>query len=217
MSIRILGTGSALPAKVVSNVEIEQIVETSDEWITERTGIKERRISTGETVASLSTEACRNALEMAGKRAEEIDLIIIGTCSAEMALPSVACQVQSAIGATNAVAFDINIACAGFLFSLHTAYAYLQTGIYKNALIVGAEVLSKIIDWSDRSTCVLFGDGAGAVYLEEKQETVENRKLGIQGFVQKTDGTKGMALSCLARPVKNAYFQDTNEIGRAHV
>lgn len=209
-TVKIIGTGSALPDKRVTNDDLAQLVETSDEWIRERTGIAERRISTKETVAELSTLACTRALEMAGRKPEEVDLILVATCSPEMLLPNCACQVQSAIGAVNAVAFDLNAACSGFLFALHTAYAYIRSGVYHNALIVGAEVLSKIVDWSDRSTCVLFGDGAGAAFVEGCEES----EGGLLGFAQGSDGTKGMVLSCNDRQVVNPYTQPEDPIDR---
>ena len=165
-TIRITGTGSALPGRIVTNKELEQLVETSDEWIRERTGIAERHVSVGETVVTLASEAARKALEQAGKRAEEIDLILVATCSPEQYLPCCACQVQAAVGAVNALAFDVNAACSGFLFALNTADAYLRTGLAENALVIGSEVLSKLVDWKDRGSCILFGDGAGAVVME---------------------------------------------------
>ncbi len=200
-TVRIIGTGSALPDRKVTNDDLAQMVETSDEWIRERTGIGERRISEGDGVAQLASRACERALEMAGRKPQEVDLIIVATCSAEYLLPNCACQVQSELGASAAVAFDLNAACSGFLFALHTAYAYIHSGIYKNALIVGAEVLSKMVDWTDRSTCVLFGDGAGAAYVEACEE--ENK--GLISFTQGADGTKGMVLSCHDRQVVNPY------------
>ena len=200
-TVRIIGTGSALPDRKVTNDDLAQLVETSDEWIRERTGIGERRISEGDGVAQLASRACERALEMAGRKPQEVDLIIVATCSAEYLLPNCACQVQSELGASAAVAFDLNAACSGFLFALHTAYAYIHSGIYKNALIVGAEVLSKMVDWTDRSTCVLFGDGAGAAYVEACEE--ENK--GMISFTQGADGTKGMVLSCHDRQVVNPY------------
>lgn len=200
-TVRIIGTGSALPDRKVTNDDLAQLVETSDEWIRERTGIGERRISEGDGVAQLASRACERALEMAGRKPQEVDLIIVATCSAEYLLPNCACQVQSELGASAAVAFDLNAACSGFLFALHTAYAYIHSGIYKNALIVGAEVLSKMVDWTDRSTCVLFGDGAGAAYVEACEE--ENR--GLISFTQGADGTKGMVLRCHDRQVVNPY------------
>lgn len=237
MTVRITGTGSLLPARAVGNREISQLVETSDEWIRERTGIEARRVSEGETVADLAAGACRNALENAGKRPEDVELLLVATCSPEMALPCCACQVQSLIGAEQAVAFDVNAACAGFLFALHTAYAYLQAGIYKNALIVGAEVLSKIVDWTDRGTCILFGDGAGAVLVEREErigqaETTERGNVtessavseqikdrtameGILGFVQHSDGRKGHVLQCETRSISSPFY--TAEPGNPYV
>lgn len=200
MAVKVIGTGSALPEKIVTNDDLAKIMDTSDEWIKERTGISKRRISTGETVADLACAACERALEKAGKTAEEVDLLIVATCTPELLLPCVACQVQDRIVAKNAVAFDLNAACAGFLFALNTAYAYMSAGIYKTALVVGAEVLSKIMDWEDRSTCVLFGDGAGAVVLEKREGND-----GILGFVQQSDGAKGHVLSCGSRAVNNPY------------
>ena len=197
MNMRIKGTGSALPETIFTNDDIAKLVDTSDEWIKERTGIGARHLSTEDTVATLAAKACQKALEDAKRSAEEIDLIIVATCSPEMALPCVACQVQNAIGATKAVAYDLNAACAGFLFSLNTVYAYLAAGIYKNALVVGAEVLSKIVDWSDRNTCILFGDGAGAVYVEAVEE--ENTYY----FVQHANGAKGSVLDCGLRDLSN--------------
>ena len=215
MTIKITGTGRALPEKIVTNFDMAKLVDTSDEWIRGRTGIAERRISTGDTVSSLAAKACAEALTMAGKDAEEVDLILVATCSPELLLPCCACQVQSAIGAHQAVAFDLNAACSGFLFALNTAYAYLQTGLYQNALIVGSEVLSKLIDWTDRSTCVLFGDGAGAAFIEktEADEVCANgRTAGIEEMVMGSDGTKGMVLACAERAVSNPYFKETETI-----
>ncbi len=208
MTVNITGTGRALPENIVTNFDMAKLVETSDEWIRERTGIAERRISTGETVASLSAKACAQALEMAGKTPQEVDLILVATCSPEMLLPCAACQVQGILGAKNAVAYDLNAACAGFLFGLSSAYAYLQSGLYKNALVVGAEVLSKIVDWTDRSTCVLVGDGAGAAFVELCEETDENlEKTGIISIAQGSDGAKGMVLSCQERKLSNPYIE----------
>lgn len=206
MKMKILGTGSSLPENIVTNDDIAKLVETNDEWIKERTGIGERHVSTGQTVAELAKNACENALANAGKSAEDVDIILLATCSPEVALPCVACQVQAAIGATNAVAFDINAACGGFLFALNTTYAYLKSGIYKSALVIGAEVLSKIVDWSDRGTCILFGDGAGAVYVEADDTKEDNYT-----FVQHANGSKGMVLTCKTRDLVNPYYDETKE------
>lgn len=203
MSVKIIGTGSALPEKIVTNDDLTQLVDTSDEWIKERTGIGSRRISTGETVASLAAQACEKALENADREVAQVQLLLVATCTPEVGIPCAACQVQSLLGAANAVAFDLNAACAGFLFALNTAYAYIEAGIYENALIVGSEVLSKIVDWTDRGTCVLFGDGAGAVLVERSEQP------GILGFVQHSDGTKGEVLKCDSRQLKNPYISLT--------
>ena len=176
------------------------MVETSDEWIRERTGIGERHVSVGETVVTLASEAARKALEQAGKRAEEIDLILVATCSPEQYLPCCACQVQAAVGAVNALAFDVNAACSGFLFALNTADAYLRTGLAKNALIIGSEVLSKLVDWTDRGSCILFGDGAGAVVVERCEASP-----GILGRALHSDGTGGGVLQCGARELTTPY------------
>ncbi len=176
------------------------MVETSDEWIRERTGIGERHVSVGETVVTLASEAARKALEQAGKRAEEIDLILVATCSPEQYLPCCACQVQADIGAVNALAFDVNAACSGFLFALNTADAYLQMGLAKNALIIGSEVLSKLVDWTDRGSCILFGDGAGAVVVELCEAPA-----GILGRALHSDGTGGGVLQCGARELTTPY------------
>ncbi len=200
MSIRIIGTGSALPEKSVTNQELTKLVDTSDEWIRERTGIGSRHVSTGETLVSLTARACEKALENAGRQADEVELLLVATCSPERNIPCAACQVQSAIGAKQAAAFDLNAACAGFLFALHSAFAYVEAGIYSNALIAGGEVLSKIVDWTDRGTCILFGDGAGAVYVEKCDRG------GVLGFVQHSDGTRGEVLKCDSRALKNPYI-----------
>lgn len=176
------------------------MVETSDEWIRERTGIAERHVSVGETVVTLASEAARKALEQAGKRAEEIDLILVATCSPEQYLPCCACQVQADIGAVNALAFDVNAACSGFLFALNTADAYLRMGLAENALIIGSEVLSKLVDWTDRGSCILFGDGAGAVVVERCETSP-----GILGRALHSDGTGGGVLQCGARELTTPY------------
>ena len=187
------------------------MVETSDEWIRERTGIAERHVSVGETVVTLASEAARKALEQAGKRAEEIDLILVATCSPEQYLPCCACQVQADIGAVNALAFDVNAACSGFLFALNTADAYLRMGLAENALIIGSEVLSKLVDWTDRGSCILFGDGAGAVVVERckaESRAVEEKQIpaaGILGRALHSDGTGGGVLQCDARELTTPY------------
>jgi 3-oxoacyl-[acyl-carrier-protein] synthase III len=167
MRPRITGTGSALPEKVLTNFDLEKMVDTTDEWIVARTGIRERRIAVeGEYTSTFASAAALRALEMAGVAATEIDLIIVGTLTPDFPFPSTACIVQQSIGASNAVCFDLSAACSGFVYALATAEKFINSGSVKKALVIGAEVLSRIIDWTDRNTCLLFGDGAGAVVLE---------------------------------------------------
>ena len=196
MTARIIGTGSAVPEQIVTNEDLSKIVETSDEWISSRSGIKERRIAKEETTTSLAILAGKRALENAGIASEEIEVIIVATCTPACFFPNTACQVQEAIGAKHAVAFDLSAACSGFLFALSTAQAYIKGGIYQKALIIGAETMSKMIDWSDRSTCVLFGDGAGAAVVSAEET-------GVLELVQKSDGTGKGVLSCKARETRN--------------
>lgn len=208
MTSRIIGTGSYVPETVVTNDDLSKIMDTSDEWIAGRTGIRERRLVKEETTASMSTEAAKRAMQNAGVIADEIDLIIVGTITGDYITPSTACEVQAAIGADKAVAFDINAACSGFVFGLVTAHAFLSSGIYKTALVLGAETLSKIMDWNDRSTCVLFGDGAGAAVVRADET-------GIMSFDQGSDGAKGMVLACQNRVNNNPLV--TNEIVHDYV
>ncbi len=170
VNIRITGTGSALPGRILTNAELETLVDTSDEWITTRTGIKERRIAgEGEYTSTFAAEAGRNALAMAGVDPRELDLIILSTVTPDFPFPSTACIVQDMLGAVNATAFDISAACSGFIYGLSVAEKYLRSGSAKKILIIGSEVLSRIVNWKDRNTCVLFGDGAGAVVLEASE------------------------------------------------
>lgn len=205
MTTRIIGTGRCLPETVVTNDYLSTIMDTSDEWISSRTGIKERRIVKTETTASMSAVAAECAMQDAGITADEIDLIIVGTLTGDYITPSTACEVQAAIGAVNAVAFDINAACTGFIIALNTAHIYIQSGIYRTALVIGAETLSKIMDWNDRSTCVLFGDGAGAAIVRADEK-------GILGFTQGADGTKGLALACKDRENNNPLIQHPTDL-----
>ena len=171
MNARITGTGSSLPAKILTNADLELMVDTTDEWITARTGIKERRIAAaGEYTSTFSVEAARKAMQMANISPEELDLIIVGTVTPDFPFPSTACIIQNEIGAHNAVAFDVSAACSGFIYGLSIADSFIKTGRTQKALVIGAEVLSRIVDWSDRNTCILFGDGAGAVILEASED-----------------------------------------------
>ncbi|WP_296720495.1 beta-ketoacyl-ACP synthase III [Erythrobacter sp.] len=164
---RLLGTGSALPAKVVTNAELAERVDTTDEWIVERTGIRQRYIAgEGETTATLATAAARAALADAGVDASSIGLIVLATATPDNTFPATATKVQAALGCNGGIAFDVAAVCSGFLYALATADSLLRTGMAKRALVIGAETFSRILDWEDRTTCVLFGDGAGAVVLE---------------------------------------------------
>lgn len=184
---RIRGTGSYVPAKVLDNNDLAKFIDTNDEWIQERTGIARRHIIEDDTTVSMAAKAAERALENAGMKAEEVDLILLSTVSSNVVLPSTACEVQKLLGAVNAVCYDINAACSGFMFGLNTAQAYIHAGMIKTALIIGAESLSNIIDWQDRGTAILFGDGAGAaVVVAEEGE--------LFPVVMHSDGAKGDAL-----------------------
>ncbi|MCM1266891.1 MAG: ketoacyl-ACP synthase III [Bacteroidales bacterium] len=211
MKTRIIGTGSCLPETVVTNDDLAKIMDTSDEWISSRTGIRQRHLAKEETTAGMSAEAARRALDNAGVTAEEIDLIILGTVSADYVTPACACEVQAAIGAKHAVAFDINAACSGFMFALNIANAYIQAGIYRTALILGAETLSKIVDWKDRATCVLFGDGAGAAVVRGDET------YGLLAFDQGCDGTKGDVLACPGRTNNNPLIETDRGLAYVHM
>ena len=164
---KITGTGSCLPEKVLTNFDLERMLDTSDEWIVARTGIHERRIAgEGEYTSTFATAAAHKALEAAGVDAADLDLIVIGTVTPDFPFPATACIVQQNLGASKATCFDLNAACSGFLYALATAEKFIAGGTAKKALVIGAEVLSRIVDWSDRNTCLLFGDGAGAAVLE---------------------------------------------------
>jgi 3-oxoacyl-[acyl-carrier-protein] synthase III len=191
----ITGTGSALPSRELSNDDLSKMVETSDDWITTRTGIKLRRIANeSETTAHFSTAAAQNALAAAKLAPEELDMIIIGTITPEMVFPSTACFVQAAIGAKNAWAFDLSAACSGFVYSLSVAQQFIASGRHKNVLVIGAETLSKITDYTDRTSCILFGDGAGAVIVQAQNGS----KKGIMYSTMSADGNGWTSLNCQA-------------------
>ncbi len=188
MRARIVGTGMAVPERVLTNADLEKIVDTSDEWITTRTGIKERRIARDdEALSDFALPAARRALEMAGIEGSEVDLVLCATVCPDKPFPAAACQIQDAIRAPKAPAFDISAACTGFVYGLGVASQFIHTGWARTALVVGGEVLSKIVDWSDRSTCVLFGDGAGAVVLRAGEE--DGR--GVLAVSMHADGSLG--------------------------
>ena len=168
---KIIGTGSFTPSKILTNKDLEKIVDTSDEWITDRTGIKERHISSStEASSDLAYEAATRALRSANIDPKDLELIIVGTSSPDMLFPSTSCIIQDRIGAVNAAAFDVSAACSGFNFALATAAAYIESGIYNNVMVIGVDTLTKYLDWTDRNTCVLFGDGAGAVVLKASND-----------------------------------------------
>jgi len=169
---RIAGTGSYLPEKILTNADLEKIVETSDQWIRERTGIQQRHIAAeGQTTVDLAEQAALRAMEAAGVTGADLDLIVMGTTTPDIIFPSSACLLQARLGATGCPAFDVNAACSGFIFALTTADKFIRSGAAKTVLVVGAETLTRMLDWSDRNTCVLFGDGAGAVVLKADAET----------------------------------------------
>jgi len=168
---RILATGSALPERVVTNADLEKIVDTSDEWIRSRTGIRERRVAAdGETTGDLAFRAAQQALQDAGVKASDLDMVILGTTTPDLVFPATACLIQNRLGANGCMAFDVNAACSGFVYALGVANNFVRAGQVKRALVMGAETLTRMVDWSERESCVLFGDGAGAVVLEASDE-----------------------------------------------
>ncbi len=186
---KIIGTGSYIPEQFFTNEDLTNYIDTSDEWITDRTGVKKRHIMQDETTADMAVEAAKKAVECAGIKCDEIDMIIVSSVSSNVILPNTACYVQDKIGAVNAFCFDINTACTGFIMAYNTAQSYIDTGLIQTALIIGAEGLSKIVDWSDRGTCILFGDGAGAAILKKDDKAVFDT-------VMHADGSMGAALTC---------------------
>lgn len=212
MRLWISGTGSALPKKVVTNDDLAKVIDTSDEWIFARTGIHQRHVADEtETIEKLGAAAAEKALEMAGVSAEEIGLIVFGTCTDGNVTPSAACQVQALIGAVNAVAFDINAACSGFLYSLRTAEGLLKTGLAKRALVIGGDLVTRYLDWQDRTTCVLFGDAVGAVVLET---TEDESKGDILGSALGADGVKGHNLTGRTDPDDHFLSMNGQEVFR---
>ena len=188
---RIAGTGSYLPEKVVTNDDLAKVVDTSDEWIHSRTGIRERRVAAeGQTTSDLGYQAALKAIEAAGIAADEIDLIVVGTTTPDYVFPSTACLIQQKLGVAGCAAFDVNAACSGFVFALSVADKFVRTGSAKTVLVVGVETLTRMVDWTDRTTCVLFGDGAGAVVLKADAET------GILSTHLHADGSKKDLLRC---------------------
>ncbi len=201
MRTRIFGTGSALPKRKVSNDDLSKIMDTSDDWIKSRTGIGARHLAVEESLTELTAKAASQALEEAGILPEELDMILGATLSPDKILPSLSCELQRELGAVNAVAFDINAACSGFLFALQTADVYIRCGQYQKILVVGGEILSKMMDWNDRATCVLFGDGAGAAVVGPDEA------YGVLSSIQGSNGAKGDVLLCENRENNNPYVE----------
>ncbi len=204
--VKIVGIGHYCPSNVVSNEYISSLVDTSDEWIVKRTGIKERRISDGESTVDLAVKASKEALKNSGYTREDIDLIIVATTSPDRIMPSTACSVQERLGCINATAFDISAACSGFVYGLIIANSLLKTNEKFRALVIGAEVLSRIVDWKDRNTCVLFGDGAGAAVLESSDD------YGIVSTFFGSDGEKGVkALTSTNLSLNNPFVEESDD------
>lgn len=195
----VTGWGMYVPERVLTNHDLEQVVDTSDDWIIERTGIRERRVvADDETTSTMAVEAAKRALEEAGVKGEDLDLIIVATVSPDNYYPSCACQVQDTLGAKKSASFDLGAGCSGFLYALSTATQFIKTGAYRNALVIGAEAFTRTLNWQDRGTCVLFGDGAGALVLQACQEP-----FGLRSFLLGSDGSGGKFLylrNLCARP-----------------
>ena len=201
----IVSTGMYVPSRVLTNAELEKMVETSDEWILSRTGIRERRIAAeDEFTSDMGAKAAQQALELGGIDPQSIDLIIVATCTSDTVFPSTACYIQSKIGATRAAAFDVQAACSGFLFALVTADQFIAAGVYKTVMVIGAEKLSSIVNWQDRNTCVLFGDGAGAVILQHRP--------GARGLLAYDLGADGSQTSILSVPASGCRIPTTPEV-----
>lgn len=196
---RLVGTGSSVPQQTLTNRDLEKLVETSDDWISSRTGIRERHVMTpDQNLTDFAVEASRQALEMAGVSAEEVDLILLATSSPDDSFGG-ACLVQGALGATNAAAFDVTAACSGFVVGMITAHNYIQSGQFKTVLVVGADAMSRLVDWNDRNTCILFGDGAGAAVLQAGEEgaTIDGEQVGVLGFKLRSRGAdNGKLTTC---------------------
>lgn len=199
-NVIIAGVGSYVPENIVTNDDLAKIVDTNDEWISTRTGIKERRISLNENTSDLALKASLNALNNSNEEVNNIDLIICATSSPDYFMPSTACIVQGKLGAKNAAAFDLSVACTGIIYAMVTAVQFIKSEMYKTVLVIGAETNSKLIDWKDRRTCVLFGDGAAAIILKESEAANSFLSMSIE-----SDGTKYKYLECPTVPLQNIY------------
>ncbi len=210
MTGEIVGTGSYVPEFILENRRLEQMVETSDAWIVERTGIKRRHIATYETTTFMAAQAAKRALENAGVAAEEVNLILVSTISGDSIMPGTACGVQKEIGASNAFCFDLSAACSGFLMAYNTAIAYMSAGWCKTALVIGSESLSNLTNWQDRGTCILFGDGAGAVVIKRREG---------EGFipVSHSDGSLGGALTLKSPYGANPFMAGGKILPESHL
>lgn len=205
---RIVGTGSYAPSQVWDNNDIAKFVDTNDEWIQDRTGIARRHVATDDSTVSMAVKSAKAAIENAKIEPESIDVVLVSTCSPNTLCPTVACQVQAEVGAKNAFAMDINAACTGFLFAMHMVQNMIMTGSIKTALIIGSECLSNLVDWEDRGTCILFGDGAGACIVQAQEEGAYAACLG-------SDGNKGDALTCESRHQKD--YEEAIKEGRTYI
>lgn len=210
ISTIIAGTGSYVPKNVISNDDLSKIIDTDDNWIYSRTGIKNRHISMGENTSELAYNAALRALESSKVDKDEIDMIIVSTITPDKQMPSVACIVQAKLGAVNASAFDVSAACSGFIYGIDIADSMIKSGRVKNVLVIGSEVLSKSVDWADRGTAVLFGDGAGAVVLRG-QEKSDNDSTGIISCKTYAEGDKGSCLTMEEKAVKNPYCKSDED------
>jgi 3-oxoacyl-[acyl-carrier-protein] synthase-3 len=205
--------GAYVPSIILSNADLEKMVETSEEWIFERTGIRERRLAAqGMSTSDMAIEAAMSCLSSSAITAEEIDLIIVASASPDYAFPATACLVQNAISARSAAAFDMEIGCTGFIYAMATGSQYIASGVYRNVMVIGAETLSRIVDWKDRNTCVLFGDGAGAALL-----TAGKAGEGILAFHLGADGAQSQLLSLPAGLARPPASQDTLEKGLHYI
>lgn len=206
MTAKIIGIGTYVPEQIVTNKDLMSFLDTDDAWIQERTGIKERRISKDKGTVEMAVEAAKKAVEDAGIRPEELELIILATSTGDKSFPSAACEVQAALGADNALAFDITAACSGFIYGLHIVQGFFKSGMYKTGLIIGAETISRAVDWTDRGSCILFGDGAGAAVVRASETGVIHTAAG-------SDGRKAQVLSCTARTHENCLTGKKPELG----
>lgn len=210
----ITGYGSYAPKKLLTNKDLAKMVDTSDEWILSRTGIKRRHITTDdETTANLATKAAEKAIAHAGIKASEIEIIIVATITPEMVFPSTASFVQTSLGATNAWVFDLAAACSGFVYGIAIVQQFLESGRYNNALVIGAETLTKITNWQDRTSCILFGDGAGAVILQR----CNDGKKGILYSTMHSDGRRWEALNCQAYGSRHPANKDLNDLNKIYM